>query len=94
MHVLTTDLRSRLRYVLHMGLVDIRNVAPCAGYGEQIAHLADVLEFLPKFLDDETDLEPHFEMIVEQFVAYKRRFPDSRHDYVGILEGTRAMPGY
>jgi hypothetical protein len=52
------ELRKRLLYILHLGCVEIRNLALDAG-NEQIADLADALELLPRFVDkcEPEDLE-------------------------------------
>jgi hypothetical protein len=42
-----TDLQSRIRFHVHWGFVEIRNLAYSGGHDEQVAHLAAVLEFLP-----------------------------------------------
>ncbi len=52
------ELRSRLLYILHLGYVEVRNLALAAGQ-QQIADLADAMEILPRFIDQcgEADLE-------------------------------------
>jgi hypothetical protein len=59
MNLTENDLHKRLLYILHLGLVEIRNLALAAGQ-EQIADLADAMEILPGLLDkggnDELDL--------------------------------------
>lgn len=79
-----TDLRRCLRFLLHWGLVEIRNLA-YGGSPAQIADLADILEFLPEFLGD--DREPDFDLIREQFAGYAGRYPDSTYDYLAYLDG-------
>ncbi len=59
MNVTESDLHKRLLYILHLGLVEVRNLA-LAGGQEQIADLADAMEILPGLVDkggsDELDL--------------------------------------
>jgi hypothetical protein len=80
-----TDLQHRIRFLVHWGLVEIRNLAYSGGHDDQIAHLADVLEFLPRFLGE--DKQPNFEVVREQFENYVKRFPDTGYDYLGYLDG-------
>lgn len=80
----TTDLRRVLRFLIHWGLVEIRELGYCGGSHAQIADLADVLEFLPEFLAG--DREPDLEVIREQFQGYAARHPDSQYDYLGYLD--------
>ena len=46
-------LRRKLAHLLHEGCVEIRSLAYERGHDDQIADLADVLEFVPRFLDIE-----------------------------------------
>ena len=80
-----TDLQHRIRFLVHWGLVEIRNLAYDGGHEEQIALLADVLEFLPGYLGDEK--QPNFEVVREQFENYSKKFPASSYDYLGYLDG-------
>ena len=86
-----TDLQHRIRFLLHWGLVEIRNLAYGGGHDEQIAYLADVLELLPGFLNDEK--QPKFDVIREQFANYAKRFPESRYEYLAYLDG-KAIPDH
>ncbi|MBX9628858.1 MAG: hypothetical protein K2X82_34010 [Gemmataceae bacterium] len=81
----TADLRRCLRFLLHWGLVEIRNLGYAGGSHAQIADLADILEFLPEYLDGER--EPDFDLIREQFAGYARRYPDSTYEYLAYLDG-------
>jgi hypothetical protein len=58
MEMTQQEIRRRIAYVLHLGLVEARNLALGAGV-QQIADLTDALEILPKMMDDPTteDLE-------------------------------------
>ena len=58
MNATQEELSKRLLYILHLGLVEIRNLALGAGQ-EQIAELADALELLPRFVNrfDEDNIE-------------------------------------
>lgn len=80
-----TDPRCRLRFLLHWGLVEIRNLGYAGGSHRQIADLADILEFLPECLGD--GREPDLGVIREQFAGYAARYPDSTYDYLGYLDG-------
>lgn len=46
-------LRRKLAHLLHEGCVEIRSLAYERGHDDQIADLADVLEYVPRFLDIE-----------------------------------------
>jgi hypothetical protein len=50
MNITENDLQKRVLYILHLGLVEIRNLALTAGQ-QQIADLADAMEILPGLLD-------------------------------------------
>ena len=80
-----TDLRRCIRFLIHWGLVEIRNLASASAPHAQIADLADILEFLPEFL--EGGREPDIEVIREQFERYARRYPESNYDYLSYLDG-------
>lgn len=80
-----TDLRRSMRYVLHLGLVELRELGQTRSSHDRIAHLADLLEFLPQFLGDETIPDP--EVLREQFEKYRGRYPDSPYRYSEYLDG-------
>lgn len=87
------DLRVVLRYLIHAGLVEIRSLGYLRGSHDQIAHLADVLEFLPGRL--EGGREPDFAVVLEQFEAYAARYPESDgRRYVEFLTGERTVPDH
>jgi hypothetical protein len=94
MTVTTIDVKARLRYVIHLGLVEIRSLAMLGGQDQQISKLADVLEFLPRQLEDDVDLDADLYIIIEQFEQYKTEFPEARYDYIGYLTGTREIFDY
>ena len=77
-------LRHKLPYLVHAGLVEIRNLAYESAHGPQIAKLADVLEFLPRYLEDDRDPDEATELIREQFQQYATEFP-------GTWFGERAL---
>jgi hypothetical protein len=56
MNVTANDLQRRLLYILHVGLVEIRNLA-LGMENQEIAELADALEILPGLIDRGADLE-------------------------------------
>lgn len=89
--VTATSLKACVRFLIHFGLVEIRMLGQERGSHEQIAHLADVLEFLPRKLAD--DREPDFDVIREQFEQYARRYPDSMGQrYLNYLDGKYPFP--
>jgi len=71
----TTDFRKRLGFVLHHGLVEIRYLAHTADHLTRIHDLADLLEFLPKYLDDPSEDDRSFVCTVIR--EYEDRHPDS-----------------
>jgi hypothetical protein len=76
------DLRRRLLFILHRGLVEARNLA-FAGRTEQLADLADALEILPCLMlrwDDQ-------QMAMVRFVLknYEEKYPVGRFDYSPYL---------
>jgi hypothetical protein len=77
------ELARRLRYIMHCGFVEIRNLAGVAGAAPQIHDLADAMEILPRYLDG-TD-EDSLEMIRFVLQDYKTRYPHSR-DYLKYLD--------
>jgi len=77
-----------LPYLLHLGFVEIRNLAEDPANSAQIAKLADVMEFLPRVL--EPGARPIDDFVIrEQFEQYLRSFPNSwhAHRYLAILDG-------
>jgi hypothetical protein len=77
------QLIARLQAIVHVALVEIRNLAP-GGRNEQIRDLADVTEFIPRLLlrwDDEeaARVRPSLEQ-------YESAYPASRRRYTGILD--------
>lgn len=84
------DIRSAIREILHRGLVEIRYLAFAGGHDDQIAKLADVLEFLPAYLTPGRTLnEVDRGIILEQFEQYRDSFPESTFDYLSMLETDR-----
>lgn len=94
MTLVESDLRTKLPYLIHVGLVELRLMGYERAPHEQVAKLADVLEFLPRFL--EPDGKPDLEVIREQFEQYAAEFPQSRFAkrYLGILDGTFPVAKY
>ncbi len=58
MNTTEQSLRRRLLNILHLGFVEVRNLALASGQ-EQIADLADAMEILPRLVDqcDKDDYE-------------------------------------
>ncbi len=90
--LVTTDVRDRLRYIIHLGLVDIRNLALAGGHDGQIADLADILEILPGAIGGDRD--PDLTVIHEEFERYDRDYPGHRYDFLKILDGERDVHPY
>jgi hypothetical protein len=94
MPAVQTDLRVKLPYLVHLGLVELRLLAFEKAPHEQIAKLADVLEFLPRYL--EPDGDPDAEVVREQFEQYAAEFPRTRfaERYLAIIDGADTPPAY
>ena len=92
MRTATPDLRPKLRYLIHLGLTEIRGLAHEGGHDARIAKLADVLEFLPRYLED--DREPDLLTVREQFEQYQTEYPATTFDYLAFLDGKAEMPDY
>lgn len=68
------DRKKRLLYILHLGFVEVRNLALAAG-NQQIADLADALELLPRYVEDCTEEDQ--EMIRFVLKTYQEKYPSS-----------------
>ncbi len=77
------DLRRRVLYVLHRGLVEARLLA-LSHKDQQLFDLADALEPLPGYLDDWHD--EHLESIRFNMQTYQDKYPGESFDYVSHLE--------
>ncbi len=77
------ELKRRLRYIIHCGFIEVRNLAGVPGASEQIHDLADAMEILPRYLEGPTDED--LEMIRFVLTDYHTRHPHSR-DYMKYLE--------
>ena len=81
----------RLLYILHAGLVEIRNLAMAQGGQAQIAVLSDVLEIIPAAL-----LEPSAEalaVIRAELQRYGAQFPTGTR-FSRILDGEGVPPPF
>ena len=67
-------LRRKLTRLLHEGCVEIRSLAYERGHDDQIADLADVLEFVPRFLDGEPSPE-EWSVLRSEVEGYALRYP-------------------
>jgi hypothetical protein len=83
MNQIPDDLAKRLLYILHRGLIEIRNLALAQGQ-EQIADLADALEILPGFFERWQD--SHLEMIRFVLRTYQGKYPGGAYDYLANLD--------
>ena len=74
---------TRLLFILHRGLTEIRNLALAAEH-EQIADLADALEILPGMVEhwdqEKADLT-HFVLR-----TYEGKYPSRAYDYEAYLD--------
>lgn len=78
------EMTRRLLFILHRGLVQVRNLALKSG-DEQIAVLADALEIIPGLLDRWDD--GHQELIRQILCDYKKKYPSGEiYDYLSYLE--------
>jgi hypothetical protein len=84
------ELRKRLLAILHLGFVEVRNLALASGQ-EQIADLADAMELLPRYLDECT--EERLEMIRFVLQAYQDKHR-SAYDYPSRLDRYDAPEHY
>jgi len=76
--------RTRIAYLIHQGCVEIRYLAQGQGDYQEIADLADVMEWLPRFLEDEPD-DDTWDIIREQVDSFGRRYPRSGERLVRFL---------
>ena len=90
MPTVSVELKPAIRYLIHLGLVEIRNLAFHGGHDTRIAKLADVLEFLPRLLAE--DQEPDFAMVREQFEQYQTENSTPLYDYLAYLDGRLPIP--
>ena len=77
------DLKRRVLYVLHRGLVETRLLALAKKY-QQLFDLADALEQLPGYLNDWHD--EHLESIRFNLRVYQDKYPGESFDYLAHLE--------
>ena len=80
-----SELTRRLAFILHLGFVDVRNLAGVPGFERQIHDLADAMELLPRFLSKEPT-EEDLEMIRFVLRDYGEKHPKHRYDYLAYLE--------
>jgi hypothetical protein len=83
MSQLPDDLAKRLLFILHHGLVDIRNVA-LAARNQQIADLADALEILPGIIDHGE--EDRLELVRFALRSFQEKYPGRPFDYLAHVE--------
>jgi hypothetical protein len=84
------ELQKRLLYILHRGFVEVRNLALAAGQ-EQIADLADVMEFIPRFV--EKCSEENLELIRLELKKYQEKYR-SGYNYPAHLDEYDAPDAY
>ena len=83
MNTTSQDLRKRLLFILHWGFAEARLLALDEKH-QQIFHLADALEILPRYVDECSDED--LELIHFVLKDYKEKYPESRFDYLAYLE--------
>jgi hypothetical protein len=91
MTVTQQSLHKRLRYILHRGFTEVRNLA-FAGRHEQISELADALEILPRYLGECSDED--LDMIRFVLRNYDLKFAQSSYRYLEILDGPEDPPDH
>ena len=77
------DLAKRLRYIIHSGFVEIRNLSGVPEANQQIHDLADAMEILPRYLDGASPED--LELIRFVLCDYGKRYPHGR-DFVKYLD--------
>jgi hypothetical protein len=82
MNAAQQDLTKRLLFILHLGLVEARNLALAAGH-EQLADLADAMELLPRYVNDCS--EENLELIRFVLKTYQEKYHSS-FDYPARLD--------
>ena len=87
----STSPATRLLYILHRGLTEIRNLALNSG-NEQIADLADALEILPGMIENWNQEQSEMAHFVLQ--AYQNKYPGRAYDYVGELDRQDVPEGF
>jgi hypothetical protein len=79
------DVRVRLLFVLHRGLVEARLLAQARKH-EQLFDLADALEPIPGYMSRWE--ESHLSAIRFNLKTYRDKHPSSSFDYLQYLDGT------
>jgi len=74
--MIPADLRERLLFVLHRGLVEIRLLAQ-AGKVDQMRDLADILEVMPSWLSNGSKDNPSAASIKAELQRYEQRYPEA-----------------
>ena len=85
------DLKRRLLYVLHRGLVEARLLA-LSKKEQQLFDLADALEPLPGYLDNWRD--EHLDSIRFNLQTYQHKYAGESFDYLGHLEQYEPPNGF
>ena len=77
------ELRRRLLFILHRGLVEARLLAQAQKH-EQLFDLADAIEPFPGYMDNWES--PHIEAIRFNLKKYREKYPSPSFDYIRYLE--------
>ena len=77
------DIKIRMLYILHRGFVEIRNLAQPENV-KQIFDLSDVMEYIPKLLND---WEPeNFEVILSDLKKYEEKYKGRCYNYTDYID--------
>jgi hypothetical protein len=83
--------RSKLAGLLAEGCVEIRSLAQDRGHDDQIADLADVLEYVPKFLEG-TPSPEEWDGLRSVVEGYARRYPGMSRRLLAFLDRDAPNP--
>ena len=85
----TDRMRVTLLYLLHRGLVEIRNL--CLSHNtKQAADLADALELIPGMLNNWREGCP--DEIADIFARYQNKYPESGFNFVERFRSQSILP--
>jgi hypothetical protein len=77
-------LHRKLLYILHRGLVELRNLALARESAQRLVDLSDTLEVLPSLMDQWED--GHLDLIRRLLADYQAKYSGSTFDYLSILD--------
>lgn len=85
---MSDTIKQRLLYILHIGLVEIRNLAPQTEKQKQVCALADILELIPGVIA--FNKEEYLAIIREEFEKYAAKY-NSPYEYHLYLDRDRSF---